>query len=135
MNELTIGIIGLLTSIATAWASWYFTRKKYDVEVDNSIIEGMQDSLKFYTSLSDDNKVRLNEMIERSSKIEEENKVLKEENKALKERQEELESELATLKAKVEELLLLKGSIHAPVTPVPTPIKTVKKVKQRNEKV
>lgn len=105
MDELIVGAIGLVTTVASAWASWFFTRKKYSAEVDNSIIEGMQGSLKFYTSLSDDNKERLDEMIERSSKIEEENKVLREENKALKARQEELENEINVLKIKVEELL------------------------------
>lgn len=112
MDELIVGAIGLVTTIASAWASWFFTRKKYSAEVDNSIIEGMQGSLKFYTSLSDDNKERLDEMIERSSKIEEENKVLREENKALKARQEELENEINVLKIKVEELLSRERSVE-----------------------
>lgn len=112
MDELIVGAIGLITTVASAWASWFFTRKKYSAEVDNSIIEGMQGSLKFYTSLSDDNKERLDEMIERSSKIEEENKVLREENKALKARQEELENEINVLKIKVEELLSRERSVE-----------------------
>ena len=110
MDELIVGAIGLITTVTSAWASWFFTRKKYSAEVDNSIIDGMQDSLKFYTSLSDDNKTRLNEMIERSSKIEEENKILREENKTLRERQEELEHKLNLLKAKVDELLSLQNT-------------------------
>lgn len=112
MDELIVGAIGLITTVTSAWASWFFTRKKYSAEVDNSIIEGMQGSLKFYTSLSDDNKERLDEMIERSSKIEEENKVLREENKALKARQEELENEINVLKIKVEKLLSREGSVE-----------------------
>lgn len=132
MDELIVGAIGLITTITSAWASWFFTRKKYSAEVDNSIIDGMQDSLKFYTSLSDDNKTRLNEMIERSSKIEEENKVLREENKALKARQEELEQELNLLKAKVEELLLLQNK-KSDIKPCKNKVKKEVKTKKIKE--
>ena len=132
MDELIVGAIGLVTTVVSAWASWFFTRKKYSAEVDNSIIGGMQDSLKFYTSLSDDNKTRLNEMIERSSKIEEENKVLREENKALKARQEELEQELNLLKAKVEELLLLQNK-KSDIKPCKNKVKKEVKTKKIKE--
>lgn len=132
MDELIVGAIGLVTTVVSAWASWFFTRKKYSAEVDNSIIDGMQDSLKFYTSLSDDNKTRLNEMIERSSKIEEENKVLREENKALKARQEELEQELNLLKAKVEELLLLQNK-KSDIKPCKNKVKKEVKTKKIKE--
>lgn len=132
MDELIVGAIGLVTTVVSAWASWFFTRKKYSAEVDNSIIDGMQDSLKFYTSLSDDNKTRLNEMIERSSKIEEENKVLREENKALKARQEELEQELNLLKAKVEELLLLQNK-KSDIKPYKNKVKKEVKTKKIKE--
>lgn len=105
MNEYIIAGIGLLATIVSGWTSWFFTRKKYNSEVDNSIIDGMQHSLDFYKTLSDDNKTRLDEMVERSSKIEEENKLLKAENKSLKERQEELEKMIIALKKQVDELL------------------------------
>lgn len=132
MDELIVGAIGLVTTVVSAWASWFFTRKKYSAEVDNSIIDGMQDSLKFYTSLSDDNKTRLNEMIERSSKIEEENKILREENKTLRERQEELEHELNLLKAKVEELVLLQNK-KSDIKPCKNKVKKEVKTKKIKE--
>ena len=63
-------IIGIITSMVSAWASWFFTRKKYNAEVDNTIIESMKDSLEFYQKLSDDNKVRLDAAIKRSNELE-----------------------------------------------------------------
>ena len=69
---IVTAIIGIVTTIASGWTSWFFTRKKYDAEVDNTIIDSMKESLEFYQKLSDDNKKRLDEMIERNSKLEEE---------------------------------------------------------------
>lgn len=69
---IVTAIIGIITTIASGWTSWFFTRKKYDAEVDNTIIDSMKESLEFYQKLSDDNKKRLDEMIERNSKLEEE---------------------------------------------------------------
>lgn len=64
------GVIGIITTVVGAWISWFLTRKKYAVEVDNSIIEGMESSLEFYKSLSTDNKERLEEMIKRNDALE-----------------------------------------------------------------
>lgn len=64
------GIIGIVTTVVSAWVSWFFTRKKYSVEVDNTIIEGMKSSLEFYKELSEDNKNRLEEMIKRNDALE-----------------------------------------------------------------
>lgn len=69
---LITAIIGIITTIASGWTSWFFTRKKYNAEVDNTIIDSMKESLEFYQNLSDDNKKRLDEMINRNSKLEEE---------------------------------------------------------------
>lgn len=65
-------IIGIVTTIASSWISWFLTRKKYNAEVDNTIIDSMKESLEFYQKLSDDNKKRLDEMITRNAKLEEE---------------------------------------------------------------
>ena len=32
---LITGGIGIITTIASGWASWFFARKKYNSEVDN----------------------------------------------------------------------------------------------------
>ena len=43
--------------------SLFFTKKKYNAEVDNNLITNMQESLEFYKTLADDNKRRLEEVL------------------------------------------------------------------------
>lgn len=66
------GVGGLLTTIISGWTSWFFTRKKYDSEVDNTLIENMQKSLEFYKQLSDDNRKRLDEVLKKNAELEKE---------------------------------------------------------------
>lgn len=80
---ITAGV-GVISSIISAWTSWFFARKKYDSEVDNNLIKNMQESLDFYRQLSDDNKTRLEEVLKR--------------NEALEKRDEALEMEVRQLK-------------------------------------
>ena len=68
---LTAGI-GVITTIASGWTSYFFTRKKYNSEVDNNLIQNMQESLDFYRKLSDDNRTRLEEVLKRNEDLEEE---------------------------------------------------------------
>lgn len=71
MNELFItGGIGLVTTIVSGCVSWILARKKYNSEVDHNTIENMDNSLDFYTKLSDDNRARLEELIERNKALE-----------------------------------------------------------------
>lgn len=69
--------IGIVTSFTSAWVSWFFTRKKYSAEVDETIIHNMKESLEFYKTLSNDNKDRLDSMIKRNEELEEEMKDLR----------------------------------------------------------
>ena len=64
-NEIIIALIGVLSTVIGTWTSWFLARKKYNVEVDSSLIENMQRSLDFYMRLSDDNKDRLEEEVQR----------------------------------------------------------------------
>lgn len=66
------GVIGLFTTILSGWVSWLFARKKYNSEVDHNLIENMENSLEFYRKLSDDNKVRLDEVLEKNKDLEKE---------------------------------------------------------------
>lgn len=72
LGIIITAIIGVVTSFTSAWISWFFTRKKYSTEVDENIIHNMNESLKFYKELSDDNKRRLDLMISRNETLEEE---------------------------------------------------------------
>lgn len=72
-NELWVAFCGFLTTVGGSFATWFFTRKKYNSEVDSQVIANMKESLDFYKKLSDDNKVRLEEVLEGQKTLREEN--------------------------------------------------------------
>lgn len=69
---LITGGIGLITTIVSSWASWFFARKKYNSEVDSNLINNMKESLDFYERLSADNRDRLEEVLRRNTELEQE---------------------------------------------------------------
>lgn len=69
---LITGGIGFISTIISGWATWFFTRKKYNSEVDNNLIQNMKESLDFYRKLSDDNRERLEEVLKRNESLEQE---------------------------------------------------------------
>lgn len=77
LDVLITGAVGIVSSIISAWTSWFFARKKYNSEVDNNLIENMQSSLNFYKQLSDDNRKRLDDVLKRNEDLEKEVKELK----------------------------------------------------------
>lgn len=76
-GEILTALIALLSSSVSGYITYLFTKKKYNAEVDNNLIENMKDSLEFYKSLADDNKERLEEILEKNRKLEEEMRELK----------------------------------------------------------
>ena len=72
LDVLITGAVGVVSSIISAWTSWFFARKKYNSEVDNNLIENMQNSLNFYKQLSDDNRKRLDEVLKRNEELDKE---------------------------------------------------------------
>ena len=76
-DVLITGVIGIVSSFTSSWATYFFTRSKYNSEVDNIRIANMQKSLEFYQELSDDNKHRLDDALKRSAYLEEEVKELR----------------------------------------------------------
>ena len=70
ISILITGGVGLLTSIISSWTTWFFTRKKYNSEVDQNLIQNMKESLDFYKQLSDDNRSRLEEVLKRNDELE-----------------------------------------------------------------
>lgn len=56
---LITGGIGLLTTIVSSWASYFFARRKYNTEVDSKEIENLKESLKFYEEIVKDNNKKL----------------------------------------------------------------------------
>lgn len=90
-SEIIIGIIGIVSTVVSGFTSWFFTKKKYNAEVDNNLIDNMQESLNFYINLVEDNKRRLEEVLER--------------NKELERRDEALEIEVKELKKQLESIM------------------------------
>lgn len=77
LGILITGGAGIITTVISGWTSWFFARRKYNSEVDNTLIENMQQSLEFYKKLSDDNKNRLDEVLRRNAELEQEIKDLR----------------------------------------------------------
>lgn len=84
LDVLITGGIGVISTIASGWTSWFFARKKYNSEVDNNLIRNMQESLDFYRQLSDDNKARLEEVLKRNAELEKRDEKLEEEVRQLR---------------------------------------------------
>ena len=80
---LTAGI-GIVTTITSGWVSYFFTRKKYNSEVDLNLIEKMQGSLDFYMKLSEDNKRILDETLDKLEESEKRNNALESEIRELR---------------------------------------------------
>lgn len=72
LGILITGGIGVVTTIASGWTSWFFARKKYNSEVDSNLINNMKASLDFYEKLSTDNRERLEEVLKRNAELEQE---------------------------------------------------------------
>lgn len=77
LGVVITGCVGIVTTIISGWTSWFFTRKKYDSEVDSNLINNMKESLSFYEKLSNDNRDRLEEVLKRNSELEQEVKELR----------------------------------------------------------
>ena len=63
MDVIITGLIGFISTIVSGWVTWFFTRKKYNAEVDQTLVQNMKESLDFYKKLSDDNRDRLQEVL------------------------------------------------------------------------
>lgn len=99
------GIVGVISSTVT----WFLGKRKYNSEVDNTLIQNMQKSLEFYKNISDDYKVRL------ASEIESHNQEVAElraENSELKKELREQEKRFdEKLTAQQREITLMKNQM------------------------
>ena len=69
-TEIILALIGIFSTVLSSWTTWFFTRKKYNSEVDQNLIQNMKESLDFYKQLSDDNRSRLEEVLKRNDELE-----------------------------------------------------------------
>lgn len=64
-NSVIVAIIGVFATVMTH----LLTKRKYNAEVDNSIISSLQESLKFYKDVCTDNRERLNSLMDERNEI------------------------------------------------------------------
>lgn len=61
VTEIIIAILGIISTTVSSVITYIFTKRKYNAEVDHSVIENLKDSLDFYKALSEDNCKKLEE--------------------------------------------------------------------------
>lgn len=105
IQVIVTGIVGLITTITSSWFSWFLAKKKYNTEVDSALIANMQESLEFYTKLSDDNKIRLDEVLKKNEQLERDNAQLRALNEQLRLDNVQFKFEVGQLKVRVRELM------------------------------
>ena len=69
ISEIIIGATGLLTTIVSGWASWFFTRKKYDTEVDSNYIENLSKGLETYDTIIAHNKTEIEHLMRENEEL------------------------------------------------------------------
>lgn len=80
MNDILLnGLVG----VVTAFITWLLAKRKYNAEVDHSVIDNMKEALSFYQSISDDNKRRLDENQKKLDEVQKENFLLREQINSL----------------------------------------------------
>lgn len=72
MEIIILIVTNILAPIITGFATWLMAKKKYNSEVDNTVIGNMKESLEFYKQLSDDNRERLAEVLRKNDFLEKE---------------------------------------------------------------
>ena len=77
MEIIILIITNILAPVITGFATWLMAKKKYNSEVDNTVIGNMKESLEFYKQLSDDNRERLAEVLRKNDQLEKEMSDLK----------------------------------------------------------
>lgn len=78
MDIIINGIVAIVTAVITGVVTFLQTKKKYYADVDSSLIQNLHEALDFYKKVSDDNKIRLEEISEKNMQLEEEIKELRE---------------------------------------------------------
>lgn len=71
-EAIILALIGIGEAVITALITFKLTKRKYNSEVDSNVISNMEKSLNFYKKLSDDNSKRLDEVLRKNNKLEDE---------------------------------------------------------------
>ena len=68
-TEIWIAIIGILSTIVGSFCSWFFTKKKYNADVDAQTISNLSDAVKVYKQICDDTKEEMKQYREEVIKL------------------------------------------------------------------
>jgi hypothetical protein len=63
------GAVGIVTTIVSSLATWLFSRKKYNAEVEHDRIENLESSLDIYDKLSDSKDSILKRLLKESEDL------------------------------------------------------------------
>lgn len=102
------------SSAITGVITFLLTKKKYNIEVDNTYIQNMQKSLEFYEKLSDDNSKRLTAVLDRNQYLEERYLKVEERNERLEAEIEKVKTQMITVMGQICLNLACDARIHNP---------------------
>lgn len=97
IDVIVTGAVGLMSTIIGSIVSWLTAKKKYNAEVDSTIIENIQKSLDFYIRLADDNQRRLEDVLKRNEYLEKRDADIEKKNDKLEEEITRLRNQMFTL--------------------------------------
>ena len=100
-TEILIALIGIFSTIISGAVSWFFTRRKYNVEVRAGKISNKNSELDFYQRLADDNKLRLEQLLKENADLRELNSKLDSRCNRLEERINELNRDMFTVMSQI----------------------------------
>lgn len=103
-----------ISSIVTGFVTFALTKKKYNIEVDNTYIQNMQKSLEFYEKLSDDNSKRLSAVLDRNQYLEDRYLKVEERNERLEAEIEKVKNQMITVMGQICLNLACDARIHNP---------------------
>ena len=63
LNDVILSMLGIIAPIVTGFASWFFTRRKFENEVNKGKIDNVESTLDFYIVMVKDINSKLNDYI------------------------------------------------------------------------
>lgn len=86
MDVIYTILISAGTAVTGGFSGWFFTRKKYNTEVDHNEINNLKEAISIYHTIIEDEKERINELAKRCDKYENKIDSLEADNKQFRDR-------------------------------------------------
>lgn len=71
-SEIIIVLIGIISNIITGWTTWFFSRRKYNTEVDHNYIQNIEEGLKTYDAIIEHNREEIKQLISEKNELRQE---------------------------------------------------------------